>query len=818
MFASLSRLVTRGSFVVVLSWIALAATLYKVAPRWDQVTKDDNVRFFPPDFPSVIGQNLLERGFPSDAASSQVVLACERRDKSLNPADFSYIDDMAGRFYRFAREHPELGFKKLDTWRAPVIGPRLLGDNGQNPRAALTIVALKGTYLAKTTRIAVDRIMEWVQEERTRTPQGLDLAVTGSAVVGHDINTAANESIANTTTATVILVVIILLIVYRSPLLAMVPLVTIALSVLVSLRTISLLTTVPSLGFQVINITQVFVVVVLFGAGTDYCLFLIARYSEELGRGRSRRDALREAISQVGGALVASAGTVIVGLGMLYFSSFAKIKYTGPAIALSLTVALAASLTMAPALLAILRGSIFWPFHSMLLALLKATILRPFRTRQDTGWAPPAPASSSIETDGDTDPVPAGFWLRAADMIVQYPAAVLAICLAALVPLAVVGARTRANYNQLADLDRDRPSVIGAEVVRRHFAVGELSPAAALVEDRGLSFRSPEGRAAIAEISRRLLAIPQVAEVRSLTQPVGQPIAAPSERSFIGRMTDSAVRLAAESRYVSVRPADPADAEHITRLDIVFKTDPFAEPSLEALDRVRQTIADASGPGQPLAGAGAVGLAGSTSAVNDLRRVTTSDQRRMYFLITLGVYAILVLLLRRPGIGLYLVATVVLGYLASLGLTDMVFHTLHRGPEPWGGLDWTVGFFLFVILVAIGEDYNIFLMARVVEEERKYGVTEGTRRAVAHTGGIISSCGLIMAGTFGAMLTGKLASLRELGFALGIGVLLDTFLVRPILVPAFLVLIDRAAARRRGAPDGPARDTDLVSQATYDAR
>src|SRR5208283_6248643 len=153
--------------------------------------------------------------------------------------------------------------------------------------------------------------------------------------------------------------------------------------------------------------------------------------------------------------------------------------------------------------------------------------------------------------------------------------------------------------------------------------------------------------------------------------------------------------------------------------------------------------------------------------------------------------------LRRPGICLYLILTVVLGYLASLGVTELVFRSLHHGTEPWGGLDWTVGFFLFVILVAVGEDYNILLMARVIEEERKYGVLEGTRRAVAQTGGIISSCGLIMAGTFGSMLTGSLTSLRELGFALGLGVLLDTFLVRPILVPAFVVLIDRYRARRR---------------------
>ncbi len=177
--------------------------------------------------------------------------------------------------------------------------------------------------------------------------------------------------------------------------------------------------------------------------------------------------------------------------------------------------------------------------------------------------------------------------------------------------------------------------------------------------------------------------------------------------------------------------------------------------------------------------------------------MTTSDQQRMYVLVTLGVYAILITLLRRPGFSLYLVATVVLSYLASLGLTDSLFHILHRGSEPWEGLDWTVGLFLFVILVAVGEDYNILLMARVIEEERKFGLTEGTRRAVAHTGGIISSCGLIMAGTFGSMLTGSLTSLRELGFALALGILLDTFLVRPILVPACIILIDRSWPRNR---------------------
>jgi RND superfamily putative drug exporter len=202
--------------------------------------------------------------------------------------------------------------------------------------------------------------------------------------------------------------------------------------------------------------------------------------------------------------------------------------------------------------------------------------------------------------------------------------------------------------------------------------------------------------------------------------------------------------------------------------------------------------------------------------VYDLKTVTSADERRMYVLVTLGVYAVLIALLRRPGVCLYLIFTVILGYLASLGATEIVFRNLHRGPAPWGGLDWTVGFFLFVILVAVGEDYNILLMARVIEEEAKHGVTEGTRRAVAHTGGIISSCGLIMAGTFGSMLTGSLTSLRELGFALGLGIILDTFLVRPILVPAFVILVDRhqlqLKPRRRGASSE--LDVDVEPRAT----
>ena len=783
MFRLIANIVTRHGWLFVLAWAGIAGGLYYYAPPWERVSQDDNVRFFPAGYPSVIGQDLLERGFPRDAASSQVVLIHERRDGKLTKADFAYVQQLALDLLDFSEtyeetrtpDQPSLGLKKIDTHVTPVVGERLVGTapDGKG-QAVLTMVSLNGTYLAKSTRLGVDLIENKFLATAKPPPAGLRRAITGSAVVGHDMNSASNDSIHNTTNATIALVVIILLVVYRSPLLALTPLLTIALSVQVSLWAIALMTKVPGLEFQVIDITNIFVIVVLFGAGTDYCLFLIARYREELIRGKTRDAALREAIVQVGGALVASAGTVIVGLGMLWFSNFAKIQYTGPAIGLSLAIGLLASLTLAPVLLHWLRGAIFWPFRQ-----------------------PKHHAGADMDVESIEQMPFSRFWFSVANLVVSHPALILLTCVAALTPLALVGARTKPNYSQLADLDANRPSVVGAAIIQKYFSVGEIGTTSVLIEHPGVNFRTSAGRELMDTVSRTLAAVSNVSEIRSISQPLGKR-GKPAPQTFMQRKMEQIMRAAVDSRYVSTNPSNRArDQFHITRVDVVFKTDPFSEQSLNAADQLLASARSLTKPGKPLAGAKWVGLTGPTAAVNDLRKVTTRDERQMYWMGTLGVYAVLVLLIRRPFICLYLIATVVLGYLASLGVTELVFKAMHTGPAPWVGLDWKVGFFLFVILVAVGEDYNIFLMSRVIEEERKHGLVEGTRLAIAHTGGIISSCGLIMAGTFGSMLTGSLTALRELGFALGLGVLLDTFLVRPILVPAFVVLVDRWNPFRR---------------------
>ena len=778
MFETLGRLVNRAGLLIVGGWLAVAAVLWAVHPDWYTVTKDDDVSFFPAGYPSVVGQALLARGFPSDLSNSSVVIVSERADGRLTREDYAYVDGLSRTLStKFADQRVEgvrtekgFGIRSVMDRTRKGVGSRLVSRPAEGRgQVALIVVQLRGTYVSRDAKTAIETIRDEIARS-AKPPPGLDVEMTGSAMVGYDTNRAAGESLKDTTNATIALVVVILLVVYRSPLLALIPMVTIALSVAVSLWAIALLTKIPGLNFQVINITDIFVIVVLFGAGTDYCLFLIARYREELARGLRADEALAEAIRQVGGALVASAGTVILGLGMLWFSTFAKIQYTGPAIALALVVALVGALTLAPVLLHWLRGLVFWPF-------------RP----------PHHVAGRDPEVESQEETPLFGFWSGVSGWVVRRPGWILGVSLAVLAPFAVVGALTQPSYDLLGDLGPEQPAIVGSRVFQKYFSVGDLGPSTILIHHPTLSFRSVQGQRAIEEFAKTLAAIPNVGEVRAVSRPVGTPI--PLE-GFGRRALTLAYRgfeTDLHDNYVSVHPRKPEDEDHITRVDVVFKTSPFALASLTTMETVRQATREAIKPGGPLAGAepSDIGYAGTTILVHDLKEVTIQDQRRMYVLVTGGVYVILVLLLRKPWICLYLIATVILGYLASLGITELVFRSLHEGPTPWAGLDWKVGFFLFVILVAVGEDYNIFLMARVIEEERKHGVVEGTRRAVAHTGGIISSCGVIMAGTFGSMLFGSLTTLKELGFALGLGVLLDTFVVRPILVPAFVVLVHR---------------------------
>ena len=641
-------------------------------------------------------------------------------------------------------------------------------------------------------------------------PAGIQVAVTGSAGVGADIQFATDESLHRSFLTTIGLVIVILLLVYRSPIVAFIPLVTIAVSVVTSMSLMSLLTLihVGNFRFQVLKITTIFVIVVLFGAGTDYCLFLIARYREELELGNDRESSLRLAIRHVGGALAASAATVVVGLGMMVFADFGKFRCTGPAVAISLAVALVGSLTLTPALLRLLGPVVFWPFKIRVVAEAKL---------ESSGH-------------GEESRFTRRFWDNMSHFITRRPALIWATSVLFMVPFAVWGYRLIPTYDFLSELDPAAESKVGSALIERdgHFPKGSLGTLTIMLQT-GRDLRERECRKDIAELTERIrqggaetgqhYSSDLIAQVRSLTSPLGEPLPPESEKpagkaaggfgQFIQGASDvqaGALRIAYEK--ATKHYASSETDGHVMRLDVVFNVAPFSRESMQLRDGIDRLVGEFTDePETTLSGASHV-FAGITSSTYDLMKITQSDQKRINIMVVIAVYMILVVLLRQPGVCLYLMFTVLFSYYATLGMTEGVFrvwHEWHHPGLPWLGLDWKVAFFLFIILVAVGEDYNILLMSRVVEEERKRGVAEGVRVAVARTGGIITSCGIIMAGTFGSMATGTLAAIIQLGFSLALGVLLDTFVVRPVLVPAFLLMLHSVRQRWQSPRTAPPR-------------
>src|SRR5262249_22149047 len=258
---------------------------------------------------------------------------------------------------RLRQEEPDLQIGRVSSHRDGFLGRRLVSADGH---CTLVQVSLGAPFLALQTRATVDRVEAAARAAFAEAgPAAPPLVVGAPAGVGRALTAASAASLEGPTLATVLLVVVVLLLVYRAPLLALVPLATIAASVWVALHGLALATLIP--GVYLVNVSKVFAVVLLYGAGTDYCLFLIRRSREDLAGARQSPGAVRSAVGHVGGALTASAGTVVWGLGLMVFAEFAKVRCAGPAIALALVVALVASLTLTPAVLTLLGRRGVWP-------------------------------------------------------------------------------------------------------------------------------------------------------------------------------------------------------------------------------------------------------------------------------------------------------------------------------------------------------------------------------------------------------------------------------------------------------------------------
>jgi len=884
---------------VVAGWLSAAVLVGVLAPNLTRLAAEGQAKLLNHDAESLRVARVVARAWPEHASESMAVIAFYR-PAGLSADDRAYVSRVALGFE--TKDRPSEILRVLGPQSPQEVAERLLS---RDRTLELVAVPLSGSFVAPVTQESVG----WLKAravEAGASPAGLQVLWSGDAVLGHDFMGSVQTSLDRAAVVTVVLLLIVLIVVYRSFWLAMVPLVTIGVSLVISRGILAWLTL---LGWEISPLVELFLVAILFGTGTDFCLFVSWRFGEHFNP-ENPAGSMRATLERSTLALLTSAGTVIIGLSLMGTTRFKLFSSTGPSVAVGLVLTLMATLTLTPALLVLL------------------TRVRPRSFRGLT-----APAS--------------GIWDRIGKGAMARPVLGWGLAVLLMLPLALFSLRAHFVQDLLTELPEQTPSARCLRLIAEKFEPGMMAPLSVVLFS-DTDFRGSEGLALIDDVSRFLSLQRRLVEVRSATQPLGraETLARARLSSRLGEVSEGFVRMAdgagelrkgltegaaklraslwierktglnlmgdasslngkepsgsspskagqvlaqgfqqAAAAFVgsSARPvqnsapsagdgtapdspkdepkpqlpqltmlreltraadgagliedgatrahrevaailADPVgrraldrlliDAQtlrdnpelgksfaayltkdgHCARLDLVQADRMFSAGAMDQVENLRLRLNDYLSEVEGMAVKAIVGGANAESA--DVRSLTRADQIQSWFVIPIGVFLVLLVALRDPLGCVNLVATMILTYGFALGATHLVFVSI-LGAE---GLDWKVPYFLFVLLVAVGVDYNVFLMDRVREETSRMGLRGGLAQAIARTGGLITSAAAITACSFASFMSSPLVSLRQLGFALVVGITMDAVLVRPVLVPCGHWILVRLRGRRPSSP------------------
>jgi putative drug exporter of the RND superfamily len=647
---------------------------------------------------------------------------------------------------------------------APFVGP-LCSEDG---KAAIVTAYLKGD--GDGERI-LDPIESW-RETVSDPGGGLEVKITGGAGYAADAIEVFESINGTLLLAAVSLVIVLLILIYRSPIFLFIPLTAVIFAEMLA-RSVGY--GLSELGVTINGQSSSIMSVLVLGAGTDYALLIVARYREELHRFEDRHEAIRTAMASAGPAVLASALTVIAALFCLTIAKVNGTSGLGPIAAMGVACAALSMLTLLPALLTIFGRRAFWPFvpHTPNWSLADEEPTTRLGRRIVHG--------SSVEA---LLPV-----VGAALLVVVLLPLVLLNALARLL-LGLVGVRfpslivepldrrvfkpyevRRTKHEHLADATHGFWKRVGDRIAMGPRRVMIGSTALLLVMCAGLTLFSTD---LTTNDSYRT-------EVESVE---GQDLLAQSFPSGASAPTDVIVRdpagVPAVTRAVANAPgvesvSEPvAEGEQGVLVQATLELQPYSTEAFDLIEPIREAAHEAA-PDTLVGGATAVEF--------DVREAAAWDSAVIPPIVLVVVLVILVILLRSLVAPLLLVGTVILSFLAALGVGYFAFEVIFGFP----GSDPSLPLFAFVFLVALGVDYNIFLVARAREETLTHGTREGMLRALAVTGGVITSAGIVLAGTFSVLAVLPLVFLTEIGFVVAFGVLLDTFLVRSVLVPALFL-------------------------------
>ncbi|MBD3942859.1 MMPL family transporter [Microbacterium sp. NEAU-LLC] len=716
--------------LLVLVWLAAGSIGGPYFGKVDEVSSNDRSTFLPESADATQVNERLADFLGEESIPAVVVVTGDGELSDDDIADVqAFADDVAG----------------LDAIAGDV-SPPIPSEDGQAVQIFVPIDAS-------------GEVGDTVTEIRTMAaedlPDGLTAWVTGPAGFTTDLVEGFLGIDGLLLAVALIAVFIILVIVYRSPLLPILVLATSVFALCAALLTVWWL---AYAGIFVLNgQVQGILFILVIGAATDYALLYVARFREAIATGARRWDATLTAWRGAFEPIIASGGTVIAGLLCLLLSDLATNRALGPIASIGIAFSVLSALTFLPALLALCGRAAFWPFPPKpAAAAIPADLTQPVDGRAE-------PASGSAEPASGRAKPAAGLWPRQARFIARHARTVWIVCTVVLLAGALGITQLKADGVPTSELVLGASEARdGQEVLAEHFPAGSGSPVYVIVPEEDL--------AATVGVLDASDGIESVA-VASADSPTGQ----------------AAVELdGGEPVFSAVGPpGTPAPEPTVSDGDVlVIGTLTDAADSVAAEDTVRELRTDLDGE----LGAGTALVGGETATDIDTNDTSTRDRTLIIPVILAVILLILMLLLRSILAPVLLIATVILSFATALGVSALVFD----GVFQFAGADPAVPLYGFVFLVALGVDYNIFLMSRVREESLVHGTRPGILRGLVATGGVITSAGLVLAATFAALGVIPILFLAQIAFIVAFGVLLDTFVVRSLLVPALSYDIGRA--------------------------
>jgi RND superfamily putative drug exporter len=738
-FTGLGKFTVKYRWIILVVWLVGTFAAVKALPSLSSEVNNDNSAFLPANAPDVKAANLAAPLVGKESLAPIIVVA-DRTSEPLTAADVTAVER-------------EVNLLKGVTNVKQVL---FLGTSPNGRAVQIEALADVGGFGIQAAQDAINATVGTFG--KAAAPSGLQFHVAGQIADDVAQNAASKNSGNQVQSLSLLFIIILLFLIFRS---LLAPFVTLLPAALVLQMAGSFIGALGAHGLKISGVTQLLLIVIVLGAGTDYGLFLVFRVREGLRSGMEPKEAVALAVSRVGESISASAGTVILALLSLLFASFGIYHDLGIPLAVGIGTMLVAGLTLLPALLAILGRSVFWPSR-------------------------PRAGQTQI-----------GLWGKVAGAVVARPVPTLMAGIVIFGLLAVgVAFYSPAGFGGAVSAPEGSSAAQGDAVLAADFPQASSNPTNLVLVYPNSVWSDPTP---LLQAQQLLEKSPLFKKVDGPLDPNGsqltaqefvhlhQLLGAPKGLSALPP-NGSDISIAqyelyrAEAQYVST------DGHVVQFAASLTAGDPGSTAALNVVPAMRTELASVASS----TGATANGVAGEAAAIYDISATSDSDLIHIIPLAVIAIAILLALVLRSAIAPLYLIASVVLSYLAALGLSSIVFIKLLGD----GGLTFLLPFLMFIFLLALGEDYNILVMTRIREEAHKHSLRDAVVRAVGASGPTITSAGLVLAGTFGVLAVAGSGGpggdqVRDIGVGLAVGILMDTFLVRTLLVPSTVAILGR---------------------------